>query len=250
MNKLILIAFLIFSPFAGSQNCTTIKANGPIGWVPIVYRDANHNLTGIAVDVAKKISNSLNVDLEIQPHIPWKRQLKKLQKGSLDMLVAAYISEERERLYKFSMPFLEEKVKVFTHYERQFNFNQWEDLTGKLGLRPRGGTYGSEFDRFAKEKLEFIEFSDKQKSLDLLYSGRADYLVLAFNDGLLSAKKFGYENKIVALEKTIVEISVHFLISKNSPCKNLIDKINTELTTITRNEELKHIQQKFDWIDL
>lgn len=250
MNKIILFAILIFSPIAGSQNCTTVKANGPVGWVPIVYRDANQNLTGIAVDVAKKVSDSLKIDLEIQPHIPWKRQLKKLQKGSLDMLVAAYRSEEREHLYKFSIPFLEEKVKVFTHHQRQFSFNQWEDLTGKLGLRPRGGTYGSKFDRFAKENLDFIEFSDKQKSLDLLYSGRADYLVLAANDGLLSAKKFGYQNKVVPLEQTIVEISVHFLFSKNSPCKNLIDKINTELTSIISSEEIEHIQQKYNWIDL
>lgn len=246
MKSLFFFLLVILNISTPSEGCDTLKTNGPIGWVPIVYRDTNDNLTGVAVDVAKKVFDSLNVRLEIQPHIPWKRQLKKLKNGSLDMIIAAYHSDERAGIYEYSVPFAYEKIGIFTHRDRQFKINSKDDLIGKLGLRPRGGTYGSEFDQFAKDNLDFIEFSDKKKSLELLYSGRADYLVLSFNDGLLNAKRFGFQDEIVLLNHHIAETSIHFLFSKKSPCKSLLSKTNSELSKLVRDKEIGRIEKKFN----
>ncbi len=228
-----------------AAECQSIQINGSTGWEPISYRNADGELVGIAVEVAKRIFSQLGVNIIIGKDLPWKRQQLRLEKGSLDLINAAYYNDKRSKKFLYSQPYHIEKIAIFVHIDRSFEFKDLHSLKGKVGLRPLGGTYGNDFDQFATDNLNIAEFSDNESSLKRIDQGKEDYLVLALMDGLFSAHKHGYSSSIIPLTKNVAQLPIYFLMSKKSPCAHLIKKINSRLKELKSSNFIKNLEEKY-----
>lgn len=129
---------------------------------------------------------------------------------------------DRAKKFVYSESYHIEEFRIFVRSDRTFDFQNLNSLKGKLGLRPLGGTYGHHFDSFAADNLQIEEYAHYGSGMKRIHNGRRDFLVLALFDGLISAKKYGFASEIIPLPKNAVQLPVHFLISKKSPCRGLI----------------------------
>lgn len=245
MHRYLPLLLCVLSINLHASECQSIRVNGPNGWEPISYRDAHGELTGMAVEVANEVFSVLGVELKWEAQLPWKRQQHHLENGSLDLIVAAYFNHERASKFIYSESYHIEEIRVFVHKDRAFDFKNFHSLKGKIGLRPLGGTYGSHFDQFAEDNLNIEESFNTESIMNRLYNRGVDYLVLALFDGLLSAKKYGFSSGIIPLPKNVAQLPIHFLLSKKSPCADLIEEINTKLMELKSSHVIENLQQKY-----
>ncbi len=245
MHRFFLLLLFVIPINLQALECQSIRVNGPSGWEPISYRDDNGQLTGMAVEVANKVFSQLGVKLKYGSKLPWKRQQHRLENGTLDLIIAAYFNDERGKKFTYSKPYHVDKISIFVHRDRTFEFQNLNNLKGKVGLRPLGGTYGDHFDKFAKDNLNIKEYSDAGSIIHRIYQGHEDYVVLALLDGLISAKKYGYYAKVIPLPKEVAQLKIHFLLSKNSNCINLMKKINPIITQLKSSNFTKELEEKY-----
>ena len=245
MPLFLLLLLLALSINLQASECQTIRANGSSGWEPISYRGADRQLSGMAVEVANQVFSQLAVTVNFEKETPWKRQLLQLEKGKLDIMVAAYYNQDRAKKFSYSQPYHIEKIAIFAHRDRAFNFQGLDSLKGKTGLRPLGGTYGNQFDDFASKNLDIEEYSDYENGMRRLYKGRVDYMVLALFDGLFNAKNYAFPSTIIPLSKDVAQLPIHFLMSKKSPCINLMERINSILTNLASRNFSKNLEDEY-----
>jgi polar amino acid transport system substrate-binding protein len=235
----------VFPVSLQASQCQSIKVNGPNGWEPISYRNTDDQLTGIAIEVAQEVFNTLQVKLEILDHLPWKRQQLWLENGTLDLIVAAYFNDERAKKFTYSDSYHSDDIAVFVRKNKAFKYKGLHSLKGKIGLRPLGGTYGNHFDQFAEQHLNIVEYSNHESSMKRIHKGNEDYLVLALMDGLFSAYKYGLSSEITPIAKGIAQLPIHFLMSKKSPCVKLMTKINQVLKKLESSHFTKRLEEKY-----
>ncbi len=227
------------------RSCDKILVNGSDAWEPIIWRNEDGQAEGILLEVTQEVFTILNIELEIARPLPWKRQLRRLTEGRLDMIMGAYFSEQRQKKYLYSDPLLTEEIRVFVHPEKWFDFKTLDDLRGRTGLRPLGGSYGTAFDQFARTNPKLQEHHDGQALTNLIVQQRFDYAVFSLWDGLINARKLAVSNKFIPLENNVAVNQVHFLFSRKWPCTDLLPEINTTLSKLKSNGTIKAIQKRY-----
>lgn len=218
--------------------------SGTYAWKPIAFIDEDtKEHKGIAVDVARETAKHLGWKYKVDLDMPWNRLFPMLDEGELDVVAGVYWTEERAEKYLISEPFVEDKISIWVPKGKEFKFEKLEDLKGKTGGRPSGGSYGQEFDDFSKEHLT-MEFAETQTELSqMLLNGRIDYLVLAYWDGMLNFTKDGIIDQVTALEKPVAVNNVHLCISKKS---NYADEISSINETIKKMKSEGTIEKMMD----
>jgi len=247
MSRSFLICFILFfnvSLFA--QACKVLKVGGAPGWYPVNYMDERTNKAkGIAYDFVKVIGKKLNLEVEVYASYPWKRMLKYVEIGKLDLVAALYWTKQRNKIYTYTKPYLVNEARAFVLKDKKFKLEKLEDLVGLRGGTPFGGTYGDKFDSFAKKNLNLRHTSTKKQHIDMLLKERIDYFILDHQDGLIYLNQNGLENKIIALDYPISTTKVYFAFSKQSPCVKLLDSINQLIVDSKSNGTLEKIIYKY-----
>ena len=243
MSRLLLICFILFFDVSLlAQECKILRVGGSSGWYPVGYVDEGTNKPkGIAYDFAKVIGKKLNLEVEIYASYPWKRMLKYVKLGKLDLVSALYWTGEREKVYTYTEPYLVNEARVFVLKSKKFKLEKYEDLIGLWGSTPFGGSYGDKFDSFAKINLNITHANTKNQQIGMLLKQRVDYFILDYQDGMRYLKNNGLENKIIALDYPISTTKVHFAFSKQSPCLKLLDSINKMIIDSKSNGTLEEI---------
>lgn len=228
------VLFLVFGLLASSvvtaksEQCETLRVGGASGWLPITYvNPASEDHEGIALDLLRHIAKQLQIPLQIDLAIPWKRTLSYLESGELDLVLAMYKTNPRAALYHFTLPYFDNQARVFVLEDQAFEFNHFEDLMGRVGGVPFGGSFGEDFDTFSKKSgvaLQYLE--SKEQLVELLLLGRIDYFIQDHLDAVLYMESQGLKQEIIALEHPLASESVHFALSRHSACAALLPKIN------------------------
>lgn len=75
-------------------------------FAPMGFRDANNELTGFDVDLAKEVVARMGLELRLQP-IDWTMKESELNSKNIDLIWNGYsITEKRKEAVNFSMPYL------------------------------------------------------------------------------------------------------------------------------------------------
>ena len=209
-------------------SCDVLRASGSLGWYPYFIEDeATGEITGASIDLLEAMAPELGVEgVEVVSDLPWNRLFIRLEKGTLDVISAVYWTEEREELYHYTNPYMEDEIRIFVLKGNEFEFDEWSDLKGKRGGRPLGGSYGEEFDRYAEENLIQDEAKGAEANFKKLLLGRIDYLIYAYWDGRAYMQRAEIEDEVVILPNPVITNDVHFLLSPTSPCGELVEPIN------------------------
>ncbi len=222
--------------------CQKIRVVGSDQWIPFAYAEAaapDHPL-GIAYDVVRLISRELDIPIDIEMGLPWRRIEMELDTGSADLLAGNYWNDERAQRWAITSPIANDEVRVYTLANKTFIYREIADLVGRAGVMPSGISYGQEFDNF-KNNLEIFEVKMHTQAVSMLALGRKDYMLLPLYSGERKINQMGYKSQIVALPEPLTINSVHLALSRQSSCIELLEQINKTIEKIKSNGSIDEI---------
>lgn len=245
----LLAALLMSAGGAGmaqaAERCDRIRVNGTVDWYPVIMRPSDTGLaSGVLPATMIELGRRVGIDVVFQPITPFKRQIVQLENGSLDAVLGAYWTKERAEKFQYSSSVLDDEVAIFVLKGKEFPLAKWADLEGRLGIRPFGGSYGEDFDQYAREHLAMQEIAPvptdfRRDMLAMLLNENADYAVLGRFHGLKIIEEGEGADQLIDLKWPVVSNGVHILFSGTSPCAHLFDRFE---------EQLKELRAE-GWID-
>lgn len=151
LNKIAIIAVFVIALLIGAgigylfghTSSTTqtsyidkIKARGKLivgtsaDWPPFEYVDKNGNFAGIDIEIAKRIAQSLGVQLEIKD-MQFSALIEAVKNGDVDLVLADMTpTSEREKVVDFSFPYYFASKGVVVVLKNS-TISKLEDLYGK-----------------------------------------------------------------------------------------------------------------------
>ncbi|MCG8669789.1 MAG: transporter substrate-binding domain-containing protein [Pseudomonadales bacterium] len=220
-------------------------------WEPISYQNSEtKQYYGIAFDMVNEIASRLGVKVQVFD-LPMKRMLASLENGYLDLAVALYKNSERQEKFIYSDPYIRNESRIFVKKGREFPFKALDDLKGKLGVVPAGGSFGERFDSYARDHLDLYQLNRdfKQSYHKLILKERRDYYVSDYLDGMMSLRKLNLEGEIVPLDNPVDINKVHFVFSKKSTCVSHIEEINHIIQTLKEEGFVARLVSKYQTIN-
>lgn len=207
-------------------------ASGHPEWSPIMFKDGEE-IKGAGPALVKMILDELGIKSSFPYTGTWDEVQAKARSGEVDILVAAYKTDERLTYMDYSIPYTTDPVALFVNGGKTIKFNEWSDLIGKKGVGTIGDSYGQEFDTFIKEKLgkNFVVASSSAEAFEMVENEGVDYFVYSLFAGEREIKKREQEQPesilISIVPKYVAEENFYVTISKKSPLVSRMGEINT-----------------------
>ncbi|SLM31402.1 conserved exported hypothetical protein [Desulfamplus magnetovallimortis] len=230
-----------------AQECHVLRVGGTSEWLPVAYiNQETQKPEGISYDLAKIVGEGLNIPVIIDATLPWKRMMLYVEMGRLDMIAAIYWTQERDTLYQYTAPYFVNEARVFVVKGKEFPFEKLEDLIGRTGGIPLGGSFGEVFDIFAKaNQLKLEEVTTKEQRVKKILAGRNDYFIQDYLDCILYLKQVGLRDQIVPLPHPVSTTEVYFAVSRKSPCAALVPQMNAIIEKAKQDGTLQTIIDKY-----
>jgi len=250
MRKILISVFLsLMTIHCLAQECRQIRvASGAFNWEPISYQNKETlKYYGVAFDVLTEVVKRLDLSV-ITLDLPFKRLLMYLENGSLDIALALYKNKERETKYLYTRAYFHNEARIFVKKGKEFPFNSLEDLVGRAGMAPAGGSFGDEFDSFASASLNLhllYKKPYKETFHKLIINDRKDYFIADYLDGMMGIKRAGLKGKIVPLAHPVENNDVHFAFSRKSHCTYLLDDINQTIEQLILEGFVSRMTEKY-----
>jgi ABC-type amino acid transport substrate-binding protein len=206
-------------------------------------QQADGGLTGVFPDLAAEVFTALGVPLIVGPELPWKRLLTLLEHGQIDVLAGAYLTDERLAKYGVSQPVMQEEVGVFIRSDLDARPQSLKDLAGLRGVAPFGASFGEEFETFAAANLSIDRqpFEDFRTYIRLVAEAKADYLIIARQEGEMMIRDAGVEEKVEVLPWFASVNTLHFLFSRATPCIKMLEAFDEELLRRQKTGQLNEL---------
>ncbi|MCP4763455.1 MAG: transporter substrate-binding domain-containing protein [archaeon] len=187
----------------------------------------NTTLEGPVIDLTTSIFSELGIEIQTVP-LPWIRALKKLEDGSLDMILTIFHTEERAKIMDFTSSYVIVPTVIVVAKGKGFPFAKPNDLIGLSGLKQRGASLGKEFEKIT-HKLKLYEVNTETQIVRMLNIGRADYAVGSKYVILISAKRIGFQDKIEILPKPVTSRDLRMAFSKKSKFLKYLPQVNKKI---------------------
>ena len=130
---------------------------------PWAMRDPSGELTGFEIDVARKLAEDMNVDVEFSVY-PWDRIILGLEAGEVDIIAAGLsITPERALHVAFSQPYATGGTTLATNLESTSDVTSLDDLNDTFyTVAAIAGSAAEELARrvFPRAQLQLYEHAD------------------------------------------------------------------------------------------
>ncbi|XOZ32554.1 substrate-binding periplasmic protein [Halomonadaceae bacterium KBTZ08] len=209
-------------------------------WKPYQYQDTDGHLKGLDIELMRAMADQAGCELTLVEQ-PWKRHLRNLKKGRVDIAAGADYSPERADYAYFSRPYRTESVDLFMRRGEADNY----ELKGLRDIRDqdlvvgvtRGYDYGKQFETM-KTLPGFEEHIEPARSDLLNYRKLARKRLDAFlaDPLVLKAQVRGstFEGAFEAHPLRVKQAPIYLMFSRESTSKELVQRFNKALATITQ----------------
>ncbi len=186
MRWLALLLALLFATAASAQSRLddivqrgTLRVGLTGDYRPFSQRDTTTGAyTGLDVDMARNLADSLGVKLEIVP-TTWATLLPDLGEGKFDIGMGGIsVTLARQRVAFFSQPVMRAGKAAIARCDEKAQFDTLAaiDRPGVKVIVNPGGT-NERFDRANLHQAEIVTFPDNTRIFDELAAGRANLMI-------------------------------------------------------------------------
>jgi len=221
-------------------------------WEPYQYINKNNKVSGFDVELMTAVLAEMGCELELI-HNPWKRLLKEIESGRIDIVAGTTITIERKLWGHFSLAYREETRVLFglkESFERH-RLNSLEDIINtnfQLGIN-RGSYNGEQFKILMNEpkfnrQVQFVN-TEKQNVKKLLAKNRIDGFIGDLISGVILLRNEGMLDEVEIHPMEIFSSEIHFLFSKKTSNNEFIELFNESLVKLKVNGTYETIKQKY-----
>lgn len=142
---------------------------------PWTMRDASGELTGFEIDVARKLAEDMNVDVEFNLY-PWDRIILGLESGEIDIIAAGLsITPERALHVAFSRPYATSGTTLATNLQTTSDVTSLDDLNDTFyTIAAIAGSAADELARRIFPRAELQLYEDAETASSALVAGEVD----------------------------------------------------------------------------
>lgn len=235
IKLLAFIAFICFLSTPAIANENLVRAcSDP--WPPLIIGDEEKQASGgLFVNVLQEVLTRMGLKSELHL-MPWKRCLKMIEEGEMDVTISCVYSKDRTAYLTPSDPFfMDTGVWYYNRakFPKGFEWRSYEDFKGYS----IGGTLGSDYSSFSPgfaeaEKKGWLKL-DRAKTTELafkqLVAGNIDFHLdmKTAGDGVL--KTLGGEKKVGSPKKPLYVNLQRFCVSKKSFLHKSLPDMNQKI---------------------
>jgi len=213
------------------ENSNVLVGDEP-DWPPFIYDDANGRNQGISIDYLNLIASKTGLTFTFTKPDSYAKLQDMLRDGELDLLSAAYYSEQRSQYSLHTPAYITLKDYVFVRDESKFQ--EISDLAGHSLAIPKG--YATiEALRQTHPEIKIIETDSLLTAIEMVLAGEAD----ATLDAQSVVEFYISENVFSGLRSFPSNLShnpLRMLVSDEKPLLHSI--INKAIHSISRSERL------------
>jgi len=220
-------------------------ACGHPDYPPFMWREGE-NTIGVAAEVVEILFRELDIEVVSKNIGNWKRCLSTVKDGKTDLIVSAYLTDERMKYAKFTqIPLSADPSAIFVWKGREFKFDKWEDLIGKNAGVLLGESHGQEFDLFLEKNIKIQYVSRRLQNYKKLELGRIDFEPTGLHTGLIQTKRYGYGEKIIALKTPVATNYLYIAMSNKSKYLPYLPQIELGLQKLHTNGTIEKLIKKY-----
>jgi polar amino acid transport system substrate-binding protein len=208
-----------------TQGAQAAVASGHPEWPPIMFKNGDV-IDGAGPALVKKIFDSIGIPVSFPYAGTWDQVQAKARTGEVDVLVAAYKTDERQTYMDYSDPYTVDPIVLFVAKGKAFPFETWDALKAKKGVAMIGDSYGQEFDDFSSTSLKLARVATTDEALAMVLKGDADYFIYSLYAGNVQLNNTNQADKFEHIEKPVANENFYITISKKSPLVSYMPQIN------------------------
>ena len=147
-------------------------------FVPWAMKDKTGELIGFEIDVARRLANDMDVDIEFVP-TKWSGIIPALLTGKFDVIIGGMgIRPDRNLKVNFSKPYDYTGMSMVAHKGNAAGFSSLEDFNKpEVVIAARIGTTAADAAQKYMPEAELRLFDDESQALQELKTGRAHAVV-------------------------------------------------------------------------
>ena len=203
-----------------SATCTRLIASGNPQYPPYLWRNASDEdeLVGANAELMQWLSREINLPIEVRYVGPWSRVQEEARAGRIDLIAGAFFTLPRTEYMDYVYPpFRETRSVVLVREAKPLRYSKWADLQGRSGLTVVNNSFGEEFDRFMKEKLQMTRVASLEQALKMLELGRGDFLLYEDSPAEAYVASLGIQG-LKALSPPVAQERLYVTLSHRSAC--------------------------------
>lgn len=219
-------------------------------WTPFIMGTANKP-SGLDMDILDAVIRKAGCRwINTDDPIPWKRHLKLIELGRLDLATAASWTEERSNYAYFTEPYRTEHVAIYVLKE---NFKRFSELSleqlvlkgFRLGVA-RGDVHGEIMGQFVYELGSNVHVVDSNsQNIEKLLLNRIDGFIGYPPSDTIEIKK--KKVSISVLPKTVQPTGkVHIMLSKENNSLEVFEALNQAVIDLHKDGTIKKIKMKYE----
>ena len=151
------------------------------GFAPMGFRDAQGNIVGFDVDLAKETARRMNVAIEFKP-ISWNNKKLEITSGKVDMIWnGCDIMEEYKEYMIFSKPYMDNRQILLVRKGDTQGIYAVGDLAGKVVATQAGSNSEDYIDSNPKLRdsfAKFITYNNVKEGFEFLSAGKFDVMIV------------------------------------------------------------------------
>ena len=211
---------------------------------PYLFEQKEDSIIGIGPDIINLIYKDSGKSVNYL-NFPWKRALKQLERGDLDVIIGVYKTPERSKFFVFTeQPFYEDKIVLYTNASNPRNWDGKIYSLRKMRIAiVDGWSYGVKTDSELKN-INTLNTKSALKCLDVSSKRRVDFCLMNYRDASGEIKKSNIKN-LIQSKHVLDTAGVYFAFSKKHLNEVLYNKFNKSLKQIISNGTISSIVNNY-----
>ena len=242
MKKLInIIVFLLVTLSSHPSFADTLRqAATPYPPFTIINGNTVH---GIDMEIIHKLAKELGHTIKLVP-CPWKRCLKMMEQGEIDLLASVLFKQEREKYMAYIKPqYIHVSHVFYTKKGSPIKIKKYNDLHSLIIGRELGAVNFEPFD--SDPKINKVDLINNDQMLKLLLLGRVDAVVGEGTMLSYVANKNGLSNKITLQSFKKIGRHSYFTLSRKSRHIDKENAFNLAMKKLSKNGQLQKTINKY-----
>lgn len=224
----------------------------PEPWPPYILINDHGGLSGLDYELVQAIMKEAGCTLQVETALPTLRRQMEFKLGRIDLTLGASDTPERRSFARFSLPYRNETVGLFTAPDNAARYRGVDGFDALLKqhvalLTPRGGWYG---DNYAKAQTELdgrgqrSPFGSYEQGVKMFQAGRASLIMGDVAALRYEAKRLGVA--LTALPWVPFRAPAHLMLNAASTTNADLNRINAAITRLEHNGALAAIRARYE----
>lgn len=239
---LIFFLLLLSPPAQAASGVLRVSFNPLPPWKTL---DKNGAPGGIDIAFLRLLAERMDLEVRIV-QFPFKRGLKLLEYGEIDLMTGMLRCPEREDYAHFLVPPYKTRTNkaLYVLKGREDSISRYEDMRRMVIGTQLGSKYFPRFD--ADRDILKSEVKDVDTNIKMLLAGRIDAFINSETSADYRLARRGLTDAIGKARYVYAkEQDVHMALSKRSPLASRLDEFNRVMRDLVEGGEFDRIRQAF-----